>query len=103
MAALTRPGGTGVLALDVASSHKLPGLPSFARPEAWGELGPMVEGAVEARRLELDPDPQRLIARMAEPPLAAALERPRLTEPWVWDTGGAVLALVYALLFTRSA
>jgi hypothetical protein len=101
VAALTRPGGTGVLALDVTSSHKLPELKSYATPETWDALDGAATAAIAARQISLDPDPQRLLALLAQPPFS--VERPRLTTPWVWDTGGGVLALVYALMFTTGS
>jgi hypothetical protein len=100
VAALTRPGGSGVLALDVASSHKLPALDAFASPDSWDALESTVAAALAARELTLDPDPHRLLRLCEQPPFETALERPRLTTPWVWSTGGGVLALVYALMFT---
>jgi hypothetical protein len=102
LAALTRPGGTGVLALDVTSSHKLPELRSFAAPETWDGLDAAATAAIATRKIELDPDPKRLMQLMAEPALAARIERPRLTTPWVWETGGGTLALVYGLMFTAA-
>lgn len=102
VAALTRPGGAGVLALDVTSSHKLPELAAFAAPETWDGLEAAATTAIAARKLELDPDPKRLMDALGEPALAARIERPRLTAPWVWDTGGGVSALVYALMFTAA-
>jgi hypothetical protein len=103
VAALTRPGGTGVLALDVAASHKLPELLQFAQPETWEGLGAAMTAAITARAVPLSPDPQRLLALLAEPPLATLVDRPRLTEPWVWNIGSGVQALVYGLLFTRAS
>jgi hypothetical protein len=100
VAALTRPGGTGVLALDVTSSHKLHELAAFTAAETWEGLEAAAAAAIAARRITLDPDPRRLMELAAEPALAPGIERPRLTSPWVWDTGGGVLALVQALVFT---
>lgn len=102
VAALTRPGGTGILALDVTSSHKLPELQSFTAPETWEALDAAATAAIAARKVTLDPDPQHLTALLTAAPFAAQIERPRLTTPWVWDTGGGVLALVYALMFTTA-
>lgn len=102
VAALTRSGGTGLLALDVVSSHKLPGLKSFATPESWDGLGATVQAGIEKLKLTLDPDPHRLLRELSAPPLADEVERPRLLDPWVWNTGGDVFALVYALMFTRA-
>jgi hypothetical protein len=103
VAALARPGGTGVLALDVASSHKLPELAAFADPESWEGLGAAMTTAITSRQVPLSPDPQRLLSLLAQPPLSAQVERARLTEPWVWNMGQDVHALVYGLLFTRAS
>jgi hypothetical protein len=103
LAALVRPGGTAVLALDVVSSHKLPELAAFADPATWDSLGPAVQAAITSRQIPLSPDPHRLLAYLAQPPLSLLTERARLTDPWVWTMGEGVLALVYGLLFSRVA
>lgn len=102
IAALTRPGGTGLLALDVTSSRKLPQLAAFAAPDTWDALAAGIGEVVAQRKIQLDPDPTRLLALLAEPPLAPLIERPRLTDPWIWDTGGGIHALVYGLLLPRA-
>jgi hypothetical protein len=102
IAALTREGGTGVLALDVASSNKLPELAPHAAPETWEGLAGPIALAIEARKVTLTPDPQQLLKLLAQPPLAALAERPRLTDPWVWTVAPDLYALVYALVFTRA-
>ena len=100
----TRPGGTGVLALDVTSLAQAARAGSASpSPATWDGAGRGGRPAI-ARRAR-DPQPRsRAPARrwLTERALAAAIERPRLTDPWVWDTGGGVLALVYALLFSRA-
>jgi hypothetical protein len=101
VAGLTRAGGTGVLALDVASSHKLPELGAFADPATWDGLGAAMDAAITARQVALSPDPKRLLSLLAEAPLSSLAERARLTEPWVWEMGEGVRALVYGLLFAR--
>jgi hypothetical protein len=102
VAALTREGGTGVLAVDVASSHKLPELTAHAGPETWEGLAAPIGLAIAARKVTLTPDPQELLHLLAQPPLAALAERPRLTDPWVWTVTPQLHALVYALVFTRA-
>jgi hypothetical protein len=103
VAALTRPGGTGLLALDLTSSAKLPELAAFTSPATWDALADVASQAIATRRIQLSVDPTKLMRALAEPPLATQTERPRLSDPWVWDTGGGVLALVQALLFTRAS
>jgi hypothetical protein len=102
VAALTRPGGTGVLALDLTSSLKLPELTAFTSPASWDGLAAVANQAIASRRISLGVDPARLLAWLDQAEPAASVERARLSDPWVWDTGGGVLALVQALLFTRS-
>ena len=105
VAALARPGGTGVLALDVTNSRKLPELSAFTSPTTWDGLGSAIPGAIARRQVTLDPDPRRVqqLASAGLPGLGVSIERVRLTDPWVWDTGGGVQALVYALVFTSGA
>ncbi len=102
VAALTRSGGTGVLALDVASSNKLPELTAHADPATWEGLAGPIGLAIAARKVALTPDPQELLSLLAQPPLAAQIERPRLTDPWVWTVTPELHALVYALVFSRA-
>jgi hypothetical protein len=101
VAALTRPGGTGVLALDLTSSLKLPELTAFTSPATWDGLAAVANQAIASRRIALSVDPAQLLGLLGQADLATSVERARLSEPWVWDTGGGVLALVQALLFTR--
>jgi hypothetical protein len=102
VAALTREGGTGVLALDVASSQKLPELRAHAEPSTWEGLAGPIGLAIAARKVTLTPDPQDLLKLLGQPPLATQVERPRLTDPWVWTVAPELQALVYALVFTRA-
>ena len=101
VAALTRPGGTGVLALDVTSSHKLPELTAFAEPGDLGRPGRHGQSAIASPTHHPQLDPARLLGLARPGPLAASVERARLTDPWVWDTGGGVLALVYGAAVHR--
>jgi hypothetical protein len=109
VATLTRPGGTGVLALDVTTSRKLPELAAFSSdPATWDGLGPAADQAIARRGVTLDPDPRRLLQHLGEPgavplPPGRTVERARLTEPWVWQTGESLSALVYALVFSSGA
>jgi hypothetical protein len=101
VAALCRPGGTGVLAVDVTSSRKLPELEHFAAPWTWDELEPTARDAMARRRVRPSPDPDALLRWLTDLERAGGVERPRRTDPWVWDAGGGVLALVYGLIFHR--
>jgi hypothetical protein len=102
VAALTRSGGSGVLALDLTSSLKLPELAAFVSPASWDGLAAAANQAISARRIDLSVDPASLLGWLTQAEFARSVERARLSEPWVWDTGGGVLALVQALLFIRS-
>ncbi len=102
VAALTRSGGTGVLALDTTHSHKLPELAAFTAPETWGDLETAVDAAMARRGVSLDPDPKRLIEMLQAGDFQPAVERPRVSGTWVWDSGGGVYALIKALLFQRA-
>jgi hypothetical protein len=101
VAALCRPGGTGVLALDITSSRKLPELEAFAAPETWPGLQAAARAAMARRQVAPSPDPERLRAWLARLEQTGAVERARLTDPWVWRTSPEVLALVQALVFNR--
>ena len=102
MLRLMRGGAAGVLACDVASSAGSPLLAELAAAAGTDEaaFASSVEAQVHAGTLTLSPDPRAWIRLLENPPLAAEVERPRLTAPWLWDLGG-VRALVYGLLFSR--
>jgi len=101
MAALLRPGGTGVLATDVASSRSAPA--AFAAVATDGlpeENARRVAEHLASQAGPFSPDPQALLALGKRPFFADRVERGRLTEPWLWDAEGTQ-ALVYALIFNR--
>jgi hypothetical protein len=100
MAALARPGGTGVIACDVLSSHEQPGLLQYASPATWDALGTALAQQIGRGELALDPNPSQLLALLQSPDLARLIERPRLTEPWTWNLGDGV-QLVCAILWSR--
>jgi hypothetical protein len=100
MAALTRPGGAGVIACDVLSSQDEPALLQYASPATWDALGAALAQRIGHGDLALDPSPPQLLALLQSPDLARLIERPRLTEPWTWNLGDG-LQLVCAILWTR--
>lgn len=100
MAALLRPGGTGVLATEVVSSAKAPALFAGIDTDAPEEAGRAIATRAEAAGIVPRPDPAALLATLAGP-LGGVVERARrLDSRWLWRTG-AVDALVEAILFAR--
>lgn len=97
-----RPGGTGVLALDVLSSSRCPevaqlaDVPASELEDALAELDGVEETAWICR------PPDILEALEAVPPLVALVQAPDLSAPWLWDLGDAI-QLVYAVVFKRRA
>jgi hypothetical protein len=97
MAALLRPGGTGVLVGDVPYALGAPAGAGEPAPPRWEELDASVlarlrEGISLLRR------PDYLLELVAATP---GLEPPHLTEPWLWSQEEAVM-LAYAVLFRRA-
>jgi hypothetical protein len=95
----TAPGGAVCLVFDVLSSDNAPGLLAL-RDRPAGELQTAVDAASQSGAMVLQPDPGALLAQISTSGVAAAQPDPRLTGPWLWDTGAA-LQLVYALGFRR--
>lgn len=95
----TRPGGSGFMAFDVASSDHLPGLLTY-RERPGDELQAFVEAQVASQRIALNPAPTQLLAQLTGSGLGAALASARITLPWLWDIKSAQ-QLVYGLSFQR--
>jgi hypothetical protein len=89
--ALTRPGGTGVIACDVLS-HAGPALREILDRTPRDDLGEVLAEAVRSGRLPANPDPHALARRLDT--------GAQVTEPWLWDLG-ATVQLVYGVLFRR--
>jgi hypothetical protein len=88
-------GGRGVIAFDVIDSTVAPELEGVPSDDA---------DALEdvARRLSangLMAHPSEIVRRLSSPSLAPFLEAPRLSRPWLWNTG--TTQLVYGLSFDR--
>jgi hypothetical protein len=97
MAALVRPGGTGVLVGDIPYRLGATAAAGESAP-AWDSLDAEVlarlrEGVLLLRR------PDYLVQLVSS---TATLEAPRLTEPWLWAHEDAVM-LAYGVLFRRGA
>jgi hypothetical protein len=88
-------GGHGIIAFDVVDSS--------VAPELQG-MSPDDEDALEEVVCELSArgsivHPSEMVRRLSSPALAPFIEAPRLTRPWLWNTG--VTQLVYGLSFDR--
>jgi hypothetical protein len=95
--ALLRPGGTGLLVTDTATSEQVP------LAERWASTAPLVllEQLQKEDRMLSGTDPALLLSTLTgDPVIAPALHPPQLTEPWLWSLGKHTL-LVYALVFKR--
>jgi hypothetical protein len=95
----TRARGTVCLVFDVLSSENAPGLTAL-RDRPAEELQAAVNAGARSGAMALHPDPDSLLAQISSSGVAALEPDPRLTGPWLWDTGTA-LQLVYALSFRR--
>jgi hypothetical protein len=95
--ALLRPGGTGLLVTDTASSDTVP------LAERWATTAPLVllEQLQQEDRMLSGTDPALLLSTLTKDPvIAPAIHPPQLTAPWLWSLGKHTL-LVYALIFKR--
>ncbi len=98
MAALLRPGGTGVLVGDVLYGRRVPGDPAPAISD-WQSLPADVverlsDGVARLR------NPAFLLQLLQTPPRADVLEDVRVTDPWLWSVEQADM-LAYAVIFRR--
>jgi len=92
-------GGRGAIACDALGSKTAPALRDLvgASPE---ELQAFVKDGLLQGTVSLDPDPASLLNGLAVPGLRELVDSPRVTEPWLWNTGDVLL--VYGLLFRRA-
>jgi hypothetical protein len=95
----TAPRGAACLVFDVLSSDRAPGLTTL-RDYPPERLQAAVEAGAQSGAIALHPDPGALLAQISHSGVAAPEPGPRLTGPWIWNTGAA-LQLVYALSFRR--
>lgn len=100
LAGALSPGGRGILVFDAVSSASCPALANL-RATPPGELeNALIElGGVDDAAWTCHPA-QLMEAVEAVPPLAALIDAPSLTQPWLWDLGDAT-QLVYGLVFQR--
>jgi hypothetical protein len=99
VALLTRPGGIGVLigdslyaSRDAASDVSVP---------TWDSLDPVAEDRLRNGPMLLR-NPQFLLTLVHEPSVASLVERPNITQPWLWTVEDGVM-LVYAISMRRRA
>ena len=100
LAATVRPGGHGVMAFDLFGSRRAPGLLGLDQDDGEA-IQAFVEEQVGAGEIKLDWDPAAILARLKSSSLSSLVESPRLTLPWLWNTGDTLV--VYGLLFQRPA
>ena len=93
----TAAGGDSILVFDVLSSDEAPELTEL-HDRSSEELQRAIDSRLQSGAIALQPDPGTLVAQITGSGLAAMLRDPRLTGPWLWDTGAA-MQLVYALAF----
>ena len=98
LAATVRPGGHGVMAFDLFGSRRAPALLGLDRDDGEA-IQAFVEGQVGAGVMRLDWDPVAILERLKSPSLSTLVESPRLTLPWLWNTGDTLV--VYGLVFKR--
>jgi hypothetical protein len=97
MVQLLRPGGTGVLVTDTATSETAPQF------EQWATSAPLplLERLQKEEKLLSGTEPAPLLSALASDPVIAPLVHPPgLTAPGLWTLGQHTL-LVYALVFKR--
>ncbi len=99
IALLMRPGGTGVL---VGDSLYVPRAAESSTPvPTWETLDPVAEDRLRNGPMLLR-NPQFLLSLLHEPEIAAKIERPEITQPWLWTVEDSVM-LVYAVLLRKRA
>jgi hypothetical protein len=98
LAAMTAPGGTGLLVTDTISSE------TYALEELWGDRPPLqlLEEIDRADRVLTGTGPSflRKILR-DDPEVAPLVGPPRLVEPWLWRFTDEMTFMVYALAVDR--
>jgi hypothetical protein len=87
--AMTRPGGRGVIVVDLSSTSAIPGLDQ-AREDQWPDL---MRLAVRDRKCFVGLEPAELRAALGSDGVGEL----RVSEPWVWHLGWGKAFLCYAL------
>jgi hypothetical protein len=98
LAGTVQPGGHGVMAFDLFGSQRAPGLRGLDRDDGEA-IQAFAEEQVRAGVIRLDWDPAAILERLKSPALSTLVESPRLTLPWLWNTGDTLV--VYGLVFKR--
>lgn len=88
-------GGHGIIAFDVVDSSVAPELRGMS-PDDEKALEDVVCGLSARGSLV---HPSEMVRRLSSPALAPFIETPRLTGPWLWNTGET--HVVYGLSFDR--
>jgi hypothetical protein len=91
--AMTRPGGRGVIVVDLSSTSAIPGLDQ-AREDQWPDL---MRLAVRDRKCFVGLEPAELRAALGSDGLGEV----RVSEPWVWHLGWGKAFLVYGMTLQR--
>ena len=86
------------MAFDLFGSQRAPGLRGLEQDDGEA-IHAFVEEQVSARVIRLDWDPAAILERLKSPSLSTLVESPRLTLPWLWNTGDTLI--VYGLAFKR--
>ena len=98
IAASLRPGGRGVLVIDLISPEKFAGLSRLPREE----LADFMRKFVADGRHYAGLDPGSLAAALqADPGLSKQVGPPQFVAPWLWHLGLRKTFLVYAATFRR--
>ena len=98
LAGSVQPGGNGVMAFDLFGSQRAPGLRGLDRDDGEA-IRAFADEQVRAGLIRLDWDPAAILERLKSPALSTLVASPRLTLPWLWNTGDTLV--VYGLLFKR--
>jgi hypothetical protein len=98
LAATVQPGGHGLMAFDLFGSRRAAGLLALEQDDGEA-IQAFVEEQVRAGVIRLDWDPAAILERLKSPSLRTLVESPRLTLPWLWNTGDTLV--VYGLEFRR--
>ncbi len=101
MARLTRPGGTAVLATEVASVDREPELLALGAPGDREQLAAAAQQRFAAGLVQ-EPETRLLLTIANEYPELAALKHgAHLVDPWLWRLGDRT-QINYAILFRRA-
>jgi hypothetical protein len=93
-----KPGGRGVLAIDLISSEKFPDLPRIPDDQLDSAMRRFIDDKRGYRGL----DPANVTRAIREDPgISNLITPPQFMHPWLWHLGLRRSFLVYAATFTR--